>query len=1570
MGRVIGLIACSSLVAAALWLTNLATTTRTLSAGNAPRTEQQAIAARDAFKRGKELYLRGRYEEAIPLLLSSSVNNSELNLAERQVAAEYLSRACQRTSGSPVASRSTSADQSSIRSQSPEGSSLPAGVDEAAKTRVERLMSQAKVAAQQGRTKDATTLATQAFQISREARLKFSKGEVSPGEFLAMLQDGTSAKADQMAWAEPSTPAPKSEIQLTSGQTPDWASLTAEEEASSPAVKGLTGSSAKAQAEALVTSARNDIRAGDYDAARKKALSAMELKVSYGLFDDRPELVIADLDRKQGTTTVTGAATKPTVTMASEQRPEEAASQRATALILEAREAMQAGQYSVAKAKATEAQKLGASYKLFDDRPELILSEIETRSQSAAKIAQASAAQDAPKSNADNTAKAQVTQLLVEARSALKGGLIEEARRKAMEAEKLASASKVTYQLFEDRPEIVIADAARMATRGNNAASGAAVADHDPAVIKARTEASDLLKQARNALAAGQVEKARALATKAEAMNVAYEVFADTPDAVLADIEAESATMMASRTKVQPAGATVPAGETKSAAVDLARADQTPAASPWEDDSQAPAPIAAAQGLSAIDLYNRGMFELNRGNREAAYQAFSQAYESGQKLDRFRAQRLRDYMRELAPKGGRDVQMVNHQTESGPALTEGGVIDDAAKAKSLQFDRLRTETLSTIFKAEQLREKDPETALQMIDRQLATIESSELSPESMAQLQSSLGKTRVSLTNEIEQRKPNLDQKRHNEEVLARIKGSTETKIRIEQEYAKLVEEFNELFKQKRFAEAEVVAKKAKELNPSEPTSETLIYKSRYARRNEINAQLKDRKDESHWKMFNDVEQAMLVNVGDENPVAYPENWKDLSARRSKFGTDNRKRTDAELKIQESLNRAVSLHEDNVPLGEVIKKISAMTDINIVIDPRGVEEEGATTDALVSIDVDGIPLKSVLNLILERFNLAYMIQDDVLKITSRLRQQGQMIAVTYPVADLVVPIPNFATGVGVGMNNVDPRNGSLNQAAGSMMSVPAGMGGMGGQSMAQVAPNVAGGLNQVGSNPRAPQQPTQSTDYDTLIELITRTIAPDSWEQVGGPASIQRFETTLSLVIRQTQAVHEEITDLLKQLRRLQDLQVTVEVRFVTVSDSFFERIGVDFDFNVNSTVGGPETDNLGLPLPPFGAVQLPTQGAATSTAQAGTAGTAGTTGATGTAGTAGQQAQQGAGLFGTQPRRNTIQRSSYQKGGTIVGLGSQNSFTPDLDIPFRQGSFDIGVPDFGGFDPTAGITTGLAILSDLEAFFFIQAAQGDSRSNLLFAPKLTLFNGQTATVSDTVNRFFVTGYNTTVGVGAAIQTPQIQQFPEGVSLTVTAVISADRRYVRLTIIPNFTSITDVQTFSTASGVTGNQAQAGGAGGQAFGGVQAGGNQQVGGGQQNFGFGGIGGFGGSAPIANQASRVTMGQVNQNGNNQNGNNQNGQVQQPAQVVQLPVVEQVTVLTTVSVPDGGTVLLGGVKRLREGRNMAGVPILNKIPYVSRLFKNSGVGRETESLMLMVTPRIVIQEEEEELLGVEID
>jgi hypothetical protein len=47
----------------------------------------------------------------------------------------------------------------------------------------------------------------------------------------------------------------------------------------------------------------------------------------------------------------------------------------------------------------------------------------------------------------------------------------------------------------------------------------------------------------------------------------------------------------------------------------------------------------------------------------------------------------------------------------------------------------------------------------------------------------------------------------------------------------------------------------------------------------------------------------------------------------------------------------------------------------------------------------------------------------------------------------------------------------------------------------------------------------------------------------------------LSLDVRQTEAVHQEIADLLDQLRRLQDVQVSLEMRLISAPTAFVERI-------------------------------------------------------------------------------------------------------------------------------------------------------------------------------------------------------------------------------------------------------------------------------------------------------------------------------------------------------------------------------------------------------------------------------
>jgi len=270
------------------------------------------------------------------------------------------------------------------------------------------------------------------------------------------------------------------------------------------------------------------------------------------------------------------------------------------------------------------------------------------------------------------------------------------------------------------------------------------------------------------------------------------------------------------------------------------------------------------------------------------------------------------------------------------------------------------------------------------------------------------------------------------------------------------------------------------------------------------------------------------------------------------------------------------------------------------------------------------------------------------------------------------------------------------------------------------------------------------------------------------------------------------------------------------------------------------------------------------------------------------------------------------------AGTNTFPNFTTDLDIPFRQDGFNLTqlVP-FGG-PVGGGANFGFAILSDIEAFFLIEAAQGDRRTNVLNAPKVTLFNGQQAFVTDATQRPFVVGVIPVVGEFAAAQQPVIVVLNEGTMMTIQAVVSEDRRYVRMTIVPFFTQIGDVDEFT---------------------------------------------FEGSSSTTSSSASTD--------DNTDGKNESKEASDAATrtgvTVQLPSISIISVVTTVSVPDGGTVLLGGIKRLSEGRNEFGVPLLSKVPYVNRLFRNVSIGRETDSLMMMVTPRIIIQEEEEERLGI---
>jgi len=80
------------------------------------------------------------------------------------------------------------------------------------------------------------------------------------------------------------------------------------------------------------------------------------------------------------------------------------------------------------------------------------------------------------------------------------------------------------------------------------------------------------------------------------------------------------------------------------------------------------------------------------------------------------------------------------------------------------------------------------------------------------------------------------------------------------------------------------------------------------------------------------------------------------------------------------------------------------------------------------------------------------------------------------------------------------------------------------------------------------------------------------------------------------------------------------------------------------------------------------------------------------------------------------------------------------------------------------------------------------------------------------------------------------------------------------------------------------------------------------------------------------------------------------------IQLPEVAKSQIKTSIPMPDGGTVLLGGMKVHQNQDLRSGVPILNKIPLISFLFERQGTFVSNRKLLILLKAKIVIPQESE--------
>jgi type II secretory pathway component GspD/PulD (secretin) len=1301
----------------------------------------------------------------------------------------------------------------------------------------------------------------------------------------------------------------------------------------------------------LVKMGRDALKAGKLDLAKECGVKANASNARWGLFEDSPRKLLDDVAKAR--------ADKDRVD--SEK------------LLVEARKALTNKEYDKAAELAHKSERLHGPYSMWDlgDRPSKVLAEVESaklRNRKTALPPSPVVTKDTPATNVPasksaspyvqrddykvlpsatltsgqtttttttsptpvmNPARQKALALIVECRTLQRSGKLAEARDKAIDAQKL----NAEYAANEDRPEIALMELNQQGVAEINRrieeAMKVAGSQPTPASV---AQAQGMLALTRQ-LAVGMGLDTFPVDEKVSWLSRVGSAKPITPVVIQPDTKGSSPIVLQPGTNSAPTQPVANGAEQGRKMLEKARLElrsgntgaakalaEAVAAGPYGMQTEAYALLRNIDVeeqnqkiLAANRAYDAGLAAVNRGDHQQAFNIFLQI--DGSMLTGDKRAIMKEKMQiaqQMASKqssqivamapttaplqatnfpdnpppmpgvGGPGMARVSDQpgVKSGPMVAQGpggGNYADQVKAlQKVEFQRQRSEGLKVQREAQaRFGKGETDAAIQMLNEYLVKLKEAQLDPTDQGMLQRPVEYRLQTFKVLKAQKDAEVSIALHTSQAQQKHREAAEEQANKEKQIADLMKQFNKLYEDGKFEDAEVLAAKAHELEPESDAPTYAQNMAKMAKRMKTAKQLKDGKEQLNLDALNDTDDEGKA-LTFKNPIDFDaKRWADIQSRRAADGTVNgRLRTQREKEIERKLSTPTTVDFQNTPLSQALKDLGGYHHINIVPALEALREEQISPETRVSLKVDAIPLASVLKLMLPQAKLTYVIINDVLQVTTEKAARGKLVQKVYSVADLVIPIDNYSVPNAANLMKVldNATAANMNQMK-AMTGRSPGNGLTNGQTVGQASLSTMGSQDTnsqtTGTGAPSPMSSTATTTFATntlhelLMKLVTNTVAPQSWSDVGGAGQIDYFPIGMALVVNQTPDVQEQVAELLEALRRLQDLEVAVEVRIITVAETFFERIGLDFQVNVKGKNSSAVQEQI----------------------------------------TSGQFAPAG-------------QLNTFFPNGVISGVTPAGTLTHDLNIPITNSSYQMAIPPFGypnSPGSNGGLSMGLAFLNEIQVFMFMEAAQGDRRTNIMFAPKLTLFNGQTSTIQIQDFQFFVTAVTVTSVNGQIVFSPSNNPFPVGpatlnnpagvgINLAIQAVVAADRRYVRLNMAPTLSSLGSavVPLFPVTTIVT-----------PAF----------------------DGGFVGQ-PIPF-----------------------------TQFIQQPNFTFTNIATTVSVPDGGTVLLGGLKSLSEGRNEFGPPVLSKIPYLNRLVKNTGYGREAQSMMIMVTPRIIINREESE-------
>ncbi len=632
------------------------------------------------------------------------------------------------------------------------------------------------------------------------------------------------------------------------------------------------------------------------------------------------------------------------------------------------------------------------------------------------------------------------------------------------------------------------------------------------------------------------------------------------------------------------------------------------------------------------------------------------------------------------------------------------------------------------------------------------------------------------------------DRDRAEQEIADKLREADRAQTaRRNQRVSELVRESMTAFERKQFKGAQESAFEAMRIDPTNEQARDVhnaAIKAERERRDDdyYNAKVREWSRMKERDLDLKIPQTDILRVDGEI-------WQRATARGATPGSVEAATMDDELrnKVRTTMIDKVSFTEETGAYRDVIKVLQTRTDVPIIITPEA--RVAIDAESLVAqIEVGSpISLANFLTFLTSKSEqLAWTVRNGVVEFTTKAKAGGSNVLVLYDIRDLVFPLTDF----------IPP----------TLRDIPVGD---------STGPRTGGEA----------EEKTPYADPTTLKTNVQDSTGAKYWDSEGG-GKIDIMESGY-LVVSANADYQKRVSVFLGEMRRFATAIVSIESKFLTISQNFLQEIGVDFRGLGGSGKGSvAQLDNVTNRLDDNASRGLDNSG------------------------TGDEAGAPTSGAF-------------FNDGGDGDVRGrTENFFNNRLSRNLSN---------------TGGLTAAWSWLDDLQLQTILRAVEKRSDVQLVNGQQLSVLNAQRAHVAIINQTSYVKDYEVEVAQASFIADPKVDVIQDGVSLDVRPVISFDRKHITLNLQPTVAELQlPIPTFTTS-------------------------------------------------LAGSTLPVTL--------------------------QLPTMTVRQFATTVTVPDGGSVLIGGLREVLTTERRAEVPFFGKLPLVSFLFKQEGVADENTSLMVLI-------------------